>query len=370
MPAEQGLELRISLQRLLIGLVLVIVPFSLVGLYITSQSDKSLERTIGNHFKIVAEDVGTEAAHFITDRVMDVVTMAIDPVMIDAVTAADRSYRNATDEAIATKFEKVEKTWNGPESGALIEGILSSSASRLLKRRRELDPRFLRITVTDARGATVAATDKPADYFQGNSDQWHAVYAQGKGALNITDVQHDEATKADYIAIGTPILEESSSRLLGAVNALVNVSSLLLVLNRDNLGPTVGTSLVKGDGTIISGPNVNLSMKLKSEEFAIVRDAMGTLEGRQTGYIVADMSSGRRKLVSFADTGLKRDYTSLGWIVMVSQDMREAMAPVRAIGRFALLMVIFSSLMVTLLAVYYFLHRKQQFADIKGAISD
>jgi hypothetical protein len=109
-------------------------------------------------------------------------------------------------------------------------------------------------------------------------------------------------------------------------------------------------------------------MKLKSEEFAIVRDAMGTLEGRQTGYIVADMSSGRRKLVSFADTGLKRDYTSLGWIVMVSQDMREAMAPVRAIGRFALLVVIFSSLMVTLLAVYYFLHRKQQFADINARV--
>jgi hypothetical protein len=107
-------------------------------------------------------------------------------------------------------------------------------------------------------------------------------------------------------------------------------------------------------------------MKLKSEEFAIVRDAMGTLEGRQTGYIVAYMSSAD----GIADTGLKQGYTSLGWIVMVSEDMREVTAPVRAIGRFALLMVIFSSLMVTLLAVYYFLHGKQQFADIKGAISD
>jgi hypothetical protein len=37
------LEIRISLQKLLIGLVLVIVPLSFVGLYLTSQADTSLE---------------------------------------------------------------------------------------------------------------------------------------------------------------------------------------------------------------------------------------------------------------------------------------------------------------------------------------
>src|SRR6266567_3756012 len=331
MPAGQGFELRISLQRLLTGLVLIIVPLSIVGLYITSQSDTNLERAVGTHFKTVAEAAAAEAAQFMTDRVIDVGIMAVEPAVVEAVTAANRSSQNVKD------VEKIEKTWNAPESDALVKQILSSPASRLLKRHSELDPKFLRITVTDAKGAAVAATHKPGNYFQGNSQQWQAVYAQGKGAVNITDVQYDDATKANYVVIGAPILEEGSSGFLGAVNALVDVSSLFLRLNRDQLGPTVATLVVKDDGTIISAANVSLSMKLKSEEYAAVHDALGTLAGRQTGYLLTNLSSGQRKLVGFADTGLRQDYTNLGWILVVSQDAREAEGPVRAIGRFAYL---------------------------------
>jgi hypothetical protein len=36
-----------------------------------------------------------------------------------------------------------------------------------------------------------------------------------------------------------------------------------------------------------------------------VRDAMGTLAGRQTGYIVAGFRGGGSQLIGFADTDLK-----------------------------------------------------------------
>jgi hypothetical protein len=49
------LEIRISLQKLLIGLILVIVPLSVVGLYLTSEADTSLEQTIGAHFRSIAQ---------------------------------------------------------------------------------------------------------------------------------------------------------------------------------------------------------------------------------------------------------------------------------------------------------------------------
>lgn len=366
MPERDGFELRISLQRLLTVLVLVIVPFSIVGLYLTHQSDRNLERTAGAHFETLAEALAVETAHFITDRVMDVGVMGVAPSVIGAVTAANHAYQNATDNAISAKFEQIQETWNSVQSDALVKQILSSPASLLLKRLRELDPRFLRITVTDVKGATVAATHKPASYFQGRSEQWSAVYAQGKGAANVTDVQYDAAAKAVYIAIGIPILDESSSRFVGAINALVDVSGLFTLLNGDKLGPTAAAVLTKDDGTVISAPNVTLSMKLKSEEYAAVHDAMSAVDGRETGYIVADMTSGQSKLIGFADTGLRRDYKNLGWIVMVSQDTREAWAPVHAIGRFALLMVVLSLLMLILLVVYFVLHRKQPFVDIEA----
>jgi hypothetical protein len=116
--------------------------------------------------------------------------------------------------------------------------------------------------------------------------------------------------------------------------------------------------------TILSAPNVTPTLRLKSEEFFAVRDALGTVEGRQTGYVTATMKKGSR-LVGFAETGLARTYSNLGWLILVSQDQEEALAPVLTLGRFALLMVVFGLLMLTLLVVYFFLHQQEQFEEGK-----
>jgi hypothetical protein len=41
------------------------------------------------------------------------------------------------------------------------------------------------------------------------------------------------------------------------------------------------------------------------------------------------------------------------------------LAPVRTVGFFAILMVVFGLLMVTLLAAYFFLHRAREMAEIE-----
>jgi hypothetical protein len=45
---------------------------------------------------------------------------------------------------------------------------------------------------------------------------------------------------------------------------------------------------------------------------------------------------------------------------------RDALSPIRTVGYFAIFMGIFGLLMVTLLATYFFLHRKQEMADIEA----
>jgi hypothetical protein len=352
-------ELRVSLQKLLIGLMVFIVPLSILGLYLTTQSDRSLEQTVGTHFKVIAERASTEVSHSISDLVIAVGKMAIEPAVQDAITSANHSYQGLSDAAISAKVEKIKTAWNTAEVNSLVKDMLSSRASRWLSHCREIDPRFLRVTVTDEKGAAVAATHKPADYFQADEKYWQPVRADGRGAINLTDILYDANTRSNYIGISVPVLDEISNRFIGAMNALVDVSSLFLLLNPESIGPTAQTLLVKDDGTVISAANANLSMKLKSEEYAAVHDAQGTLQGSQTGYVVTTMASGVRRLVGFADTGLKQDYGNLGWIVLVSQDEKEATAPIRAVGHFAFLMVLLGLLMVTLLAVFFFLHRRQ-----------
>jgi hypothetical protein len=354
------LEIRISLQKLLIGLTLVIVPLSFVGLYLASQAEASLEQTLGTHFRSIAQSEGMATSQFINDRVLDVAALANDPGLVDAITAAQQSRKGLDDSA---RVGKIESMWETPQIDPLVKHILLSPTSEVLRRHREAEPRILKILVADETGATVAATDKPLHYVQPNEVYWRAVYGEGRGGIYVSEIRYDDQTKATYLQIGMPVLEEGTRRFIGAVNALVDVSSLLSRFQREEIGPTARIMLVQDDGTVISAPNMDPSLRLKSDEYATVRDALGTPQGRQAGFAVASMRGGDR-IVGFADTGLKRVYPNLGWLVLASQDEREALTPLLSLSRFALLMVVFALLMLTLLAVYFFLHRRQRFEDI------
>ena len=88
-------DVQISLQKLLTGLIVVIVPLSIVGLYLTSNADKSLEQTIGIQFRTIALTDAAATSHFIGDRIIDVSTIAGDPTIVDSVKAADHRYAGA-----------------------------------------------------------------------------------------------------------------------------------------------------------------------------------------------------------------------------------------------------------------------------------
>ena len=159
--------------------------------------------------------------------------------------------------------------------------------------------------------------------------------------------------------------DETSGRFIGAVSALIDLSPILAQLNAGT-GAVAKTILVKDDGTIIAAPNVNLSMNLKSEEFAVVRDTMGTPQGRQAGYILADLRGGKRSLVGFADLKAIQEVPQPGWVILVTQDLKMATAPLRAISIFAFAMVLLGLLLLSLATMYFFLHRTEEFADIEA----
>jgi hypothetical protein len=182
--------------------------------------------------------------------------------------------------------------------------------------------------------------------------------------VNVTGVRFDEPTGSNYIGIGVPVLEPGSGRFIGAVSALVDVSSLFSLFDRQRVGRSGRVLLVSRDGTVISAPNVTPALKLKSEEFLAVRDALSTVEGRQTGYVRATVKNGSR-LVGFSETEVAKTYPNLGWLILVSQDQQEALAPVLTLVQFAFLMVVFGLLMLTLLVVYFSLHQQDQFDQKK-----
>jgi hypothetical protein len=224
---------------------------------------------------------------------------------------------------------------------------------------------LLKVTVADASGATVAATDKPVRYFQMDRGYWGRLYSQGQGAIDVADVRYDELNRLPYLSIAYPILQESTGRFIGAVTALVDVSPLFAQLNRQQIGRSGRLFLVREDGTVIQATGITPSMKIHSEEYSAIRDSLGNLRGRETGYLFTTFSKGEKYLVGFADAGLKDAFPNLPWIVVASQEEREITGPIRNVAGFALFVMILSLLMLSLLAAYVFLHRVQKLEDIE-----
>jgi hypothetical protein len=167
---------------------------------------------------------------------------------------------------------------------------------------------------------------------------------------------YDDVTKAHYVGIGVPIVEDESNRFIGAVDALVDVSAILAVTQRMPVGPTARLLLVKDDGTVIAGPGMFQPLKTKSAEYAALLETRGPAT-QSSGYVVARAGSAPQ-VIGFASTGLKRDYASVDWHVISAQNADEAFAALRPLVRMLVLMSFLGLASVTLFGVYVYFHQR------------
>jgi len=369
MPLD-SLELRASLQKVLSALILILVPLTVFGFYVALQGDGQIRQMAGENIRSITRTSAEFTSEFIGESVKNVSVIANNPSLAQAVMAANHQYEGLSEEAIGSKLGAIELKWNSPETDALAKSILTSDLARQFRRMRELNPSLLKVTAADTVGATIAATDKPTHYFQTDRSYWGVLYSEGQGVIDVADLRYDEQNRQYYVSIAYPILQESTGRFVGAVTALVDVSPLFAELNREQIGRTGRLSLVRDDGAVIEAPGVAPSLKLRSEEYTAIRDSLGSLRGRETGYLFTRLSRGESYLIGFADTGLKDAYPNLPWIVVASQEDREIPRPIRNVTAFALFVMILSLLILTLLAVYVFLHRMQKLEDIETPPED
>ena len=249
--ALDRLEVRVSITKILIALIVVIVPLSIVGLILTARSDKALDTAIGNDFKTVADMYSNEVSQFVRDRVADVNIMAAEPVLIDAVSAADRKAGTQPGTA-ASGQSGANRAAKGGGATTVGKVIVGSNASELLRRRREMDPRFLGILATDGTGAVVAASQKQNRASLAQEPDWQAAYADGKGAVKIGGILFDDFTKSYYVYMNVPIFDPASTRCVGVLAAAVNISSILSRFQQAQIANGARAQLVSDDGSIIS----------------------------------------------------------------------------------------------------------------------
>ena len=363
---SDDLTVRVPVKRLLIGLSLTVVPLSILGMYIVNRADSEIREVIGRNIETIAASSASRISNSVHDRVIQVGALAQMPAVLDAVTAANRASAGASDAVFQEKVNQIEKIWNTPAVEAMVRQMLGSEAARMMRSQVAADRRLLRITLTDGRGAAIAATHKTLDYYQADEEFWQKIHAQGRGALNLTDILYDEVTKANYIGIGVPVMDPATNTFIGALDVLMELSTIFPDSATRQQGSSMRMMLVKQDGTVITGPGTNLSMNVKAPEWQALT-SLGSplpLVGSQT----LGLPGGGEKMVAYADAGLGGDYRNLAWTVLVTQDAREALAPTRSIVRLSFFFMLAALAALVLLAVYFSLRRKVHYEDVADAL--
>lgn len=363
----EDLNVRVPVKKLLMGLGLTAVPLSILGMYIVNRADREVRQGMGRNFETIASSSASRISNYVHDRVIQVGALAQMPTVLDAVTAANRADAGMSDAAFQEKVNRIEKIWNTQGADEMVKQMLGSEAARMVKSQVAADHRLLRITLTDARGAAIAATHKTLDYYQADEDFWQSIYSQGRGAVHLTDILYDEVTKSNYIGIGVPVMEPGTNRFIGALDVLMELSRIFPDAATRQAGSSMQMMLVKQDGTVITGPGTTLSMKVKASEWLALNATIAP-PLPAGGSLTLTLPGGGEKLAAYADTGLRGDYPNLAWTVLVTQDSREALAATRGIVWLSSIFMFAALAALALLAVYFSLGRAVHYEDLTDAM--
>ncbi len=358
-------EFHISGRRLLIALLVTVAPISLITILASTRTGRNAENAAGKNLRIITESVAAVVKERVRANVIETSLMASDSAVLEAVIASNERYRGRRDEDVQAEIERIDGIWNTAAAQSRVNALLQNRASQALRRQLVTQPAFARITVTDERGATVAATHKTIDYYQADEEYWQDIYMSGRGALSLTDVLYDDASQTYYIGIGVPVID-SENRLLGTFDALVDIASLFPLLHQPELGPGGRLELIKADGSIIAGTReISLADEAASQDWAAFRDAEDLFGDHSSGYMRASFANGRDSLMAFADTGLQDEYRKLDWHVVASQDASAVLAG-SSLTQLIIMAIAFLTLAgVVFLAVYFTLHAQSGIDEIE-----
>ena len=363
MTKRDGLS--IDLRTVVILLILVNVPLWALAFLTVGQVESSVEAKIADDFRAITRKNAQTMNYAINHLVAEVATVAISPAIKEIVRRQNASY-SGTPQLIQKRISEIDKLWLTPQSKPYADAILSNSASQFLRQFAGVHPSVKRITVTDRMGAVAAANVKTVDYDQADEAWWRETYKDGvTGSVVIEDVTADLITKANSLHIAVPILEDGQDVVIGTIGNIVDISDLFPLVTGVKVGRTGETLLVKDDGTIIAGAELDSK---SSRQLAYIDDIRNAMHSQtKPDFITATAPGGVKKSVAYLDTGLSATYPALKWLTIVEQDYSETHAIVDTLIRKLSLAMLGVLVCITGLALYLSTHRRLDITDISEA---
>lgn len=168
-----------------------------------------------------------EVEQVLVNKLALIKQIAANPVVLRAVQEANAANQALSLEEIMKKDDRWRKT-EGVDD--VIKSYMANECAEYLADFQEANSGFPEIFLTDVKGLIVATTNKTSDFYQADEKWWVKAYDGGRGRNYWGDIEYDESSMAEAIALYVPITDSATQKTIGVIKAICDITAIKLEL--------------------------------------------------------------------------------------------------------------------------------------------
>lgn len=166
-----------------------------------------------------------EVENILSEKLKQLTAISSNPVVISGVQKSNKDNQKLTQALI----NQMDQNWRKNDADSdVIKPFLTNTVAVELSKFQETHRDLEEIFVTDQRGLNVGQTNKTSDYFQSDEEWWTDAYDSGKGRSYYGEIEFDESSQTEAVALYAPIVEPGSGKVIGIIKALLNINAVKL----------------------------------------------------------------------------------------------------------------------------------------------
>ena len=319
-----GLQKQFLVALLIVGIVPGVAALFATYLY----SKTSLEQSIGSGFQEIARSTAIRIAAAVDGEIDRAERLAIVPVHVQRVVeASNRRYEGRRESDVRRLLAQAAAAWpariraDGPAPLAISAAYLKTWADK--------SNYYVRVTVTDRRGAVVVSTDPRISYLNADQAWWRQAFRGDRDSAYVSSLRVDPVLNDYVFDVAVPVLDKRRNEPIGVVGLVVRRDVLMNTILPIRIGDTGHGMLMDTEGTPLICPVLPPTAHLIHEALLnqLARD-------RPLWFVADDDAHGGRDAIVGAAPVLfshKLAPASLGghrWFSFVRQQPEETYAPI------------------------------------------
>ena len=339
--------------RVLAVFFFVSMPFVAFGSFVVVRVARGLlQDSVGGNLEQRALQTKLLLERFVGDQVVHLRLLALEDTVHQALQAPARP-------PSPEDVKRIEQAWAAGNDAKSLEPMLGSSLALRLREVTQVRPAVKLIQVVDNQGRLLASSSRAGRVVHTDMPWFRSLSTEGSEmGPYIGDIHRPAGGRVDVFDIGYPV-DLADGRRLGAVYAVVDALDLYTVLAPVRVGRTGHALLLRAkDGLILASDESHKILQNPFPGFTAIEAAMR----ERRGFWVVPQTRQKAKeggaetvveptrLVGYSAV---EQVPGVQWLVVVEQDLAEAMAPIEHITGYLWMHFIGAFGTVILLALYF-----------------